>query len=183
MDRRIGHRSTSAGIGSVTIACPSRNISPMSTTAGAAFTASVPIRWSDAGPTGLLATAQLVTVMEEARVAWLLSAGEEHRPLITSAMIVTVDLTAHRHLRHDDGPIRVAMWIAGFRSVDFTIGYSLHAESNGPDAPPAYTASTQMAVVDVEAHTLRRLTDHEKEILRVWSSPHVAGRRPTDRPG
>jgi hypothetical protein len=26
-----------------------------------------------------------------------------------------------------------------------------------------------MAVVDVEAHTLRRLTDDEKETLRAWS--------------
>ncbi|WP_299569141.1 acyl-CoA thioesterase [uncultured Williamsia sp.] len=134
-----------------------------------AFVASIPVRWSDAGASGLLATAQLVTVMEEARVAWLLSAGEEHRPLITSAMIVTVDLTAHRHLTADDGPIRVAMWIDGFRSVDFTIGYALTAVSDDPDAPPAYTATTQMAVVDVEAHTLRRLTDDEKATLRAWS--------------
>ena len=135
----------------------------------AAFTASVPVRWSDAGPSGLMSTAHLVTVMEEARVAWLLSAGDEHRPLITSAMIGTVDLTAHRHLSADDGPIRVAMWIAGFRSVDFTIGYALSAASDAPDASPAYTASTQMAVVDVQAHTLRRLTDDEKATLRAWS--------------
>jgi acyl-CoA thioester hydrolase len=136
---------------------------------GAAFEASIPVRWSDAGPSRLLGTGHLVTVMEEARVAWLLSAGEEHRPLITSAMIVSVDLTARRYLRHTDGPIRVAMWIAAFRSVDFTIGYDLFAVSDGPDASPAYTASTQMAVVDVEAHTLRRLTDHEKDTLRMWS--------------
>lgn len=134
-----------------------------------AFTAVIPVRWSDAGPSGVLTTSHLVTVMEEARVAWLLSAGEEHRPLITSAMIVTVDLTAHRHLRHDDGPLRVAMWIDGFRSVDFTIGYALSAAADGPDDPPACTAATQMAVVDVEAHTLRRLTDDEKETLRAWS--------------
>lgn len=159
----------STGIGSVTILCPSSNISHMSTTDGGAFTATVPVRWSDAGPTGLLSTGHLVTVMEEARVAWLLSAGEEHRPLITSAMIVTVDLTAHRHLRHEDGPIRVAMWIEGFRSVDFTIGYELTADADGPDTPPAYSAATRMAVVDVEAHTLRRLTDDEKETLRAWS--------------
>lgn len=159
----------SAGVGSVTIACPSSNISHMSTTDGGAFTASVPVRWSDAGPSGLLSTGHLVTVMEEARVDWLLSAGEEHRPLITSAMIVTVDLTAHRHLRHDDGPIRVAMWIDEFRSVDFTIGYALTADTDDPDGPPAYSASTRMAVLDVEAHTLRRLTDHEKETLRAWS--------------
>lgn len=159
----------SRGIGSVTIECPSRNINHMSTTNGGAFSASVPVRWSDAGPTGMLSTAHLVTVMEEARVAWLLSAGEEHRPLITSAMIVTVDLTTHRHLRHDDGPIRVAMWIDGFRSVDFTIGYALTADAEDPEAPPAYTAATRMAVVDVEAHTLRRLTDHEKDTLRAWS--------------
>lgn len=143
----------------------------MSTTNSGAFSARVPVRWSDAGPSGLLSTAHLVTVMEEARVAWLLSAGEEHRPLITSAMIVTVDLTAHRHLRHDDGPIRVVMWIDGFRSVDFTIGYALTADAEDPGVPPAYTATTRMAVVDVEAHTLRRLTDQEKDTLRAWSRP------------
>ncbi|GAA2058390.1 acyl-CoA thioesterase [Williamsia deligens] len=138
---------------------------------GYAFVATVAVRWSDVDVTGHLAPARLVTAMEEARVAWLLSAGDEYRPLITSAMIVSVELSTDRRLTYDDGPLRIAMWIEGFRSVDFTIAYAVHSSRDAPDAPAAYTARTQMAVVDVAAHTLRRLTDEEKGHLRAWSRP------------
>ena len=60
------------------------------------------------------------------------------------------------------------MWIKGFRSVDFTIGYEIRGADAEPGSRPACVASTQMAVVDVEAHKLRRLTATEKDYLRSW---------------
>lgn len=137
---------------------------------GYAFTASVPVRWSDMDAFGHVNHARMVTLMEEARISWLLSAGEEYQPLIKSAMIVHVDIRYQAQLRHDDTPLQIGMWIKGFRSVDFTIGYEIRG--SGADiraARPACVATTQMAVVDVEAHTLRRLTATEKDYLTQWS--------------
>lgn len=134
-----------------------------------AFVAHVPVRWSDMDAFGHINHARIVTLMEEARIAWLLSAGEEYAPLITSAMIVHVEIRYQRQLRHDDSPLQVGMWISGHRSVDFTIGYEIRPADEDTSTKAACVASTQMAVVDVEAHTLRRLSDSEKAYLRSWS--------------
>ncbi|WLP92694.1 thioesterase family protein [Gordonia sp. NB41Y] len=134
-----------------------------------AFTARVPVRWSDMDAFGHINHARMITLMEEARIQWLLSAGDEYAPLITSAMIVHVEIRYQAQLRHDDSPLQIGMWIKRFRSVDFTIGYEIRGSAATPASKPACIASTQMAVVDVEAHTLRRLSPMEKDHLRTWS--------------
>ncbi|WP_051721244.1 MULTISPECIES: thioesterase family protein [Actinomycetes] len=134
-----------------------------------AFIADVPVRWSDMDAFGHINHARMITLMEEARVAWLLSVGELYAPLIKSAMIVTVEIRYQAQLRHEDSPLRIAMWIKGFRSVDFTIGYEVRSATASPDSKPACVASTQMAVVDIENQRLRRLTDTEKSYLQQWS--------------
>lgn len=140
-----------------------------------AFVAEVGVRWSDMDAFGHINHARMVTLMEEARIAWLLSAGEDYAPLITSAMIVHVDIRYQAQLRHDDSPLRIGMWIKGFRSVDFTIGYEIRSAGAEPTSRPACVASTQMAVVDIEKHTLRRLSPTEKDYLSTWSRRLVAG--------
>lgn len=135
---------------------------------GFAYTAQVEVRWSDMDAFGHINHARMVTLMEEARIQWLLSAGEEYAPLIKSAMIVHVEIRYQSQLRHEDSPLRIAMWIKGFRSADFTIGYEIRGADAEPGSRPACVASTQMAVVDVEAHKLRRLTATEKVYLRSW---------------
>ncbi|MFZ2512010.1 MAG: thioesterase family protein [Gordonia sp. (in: high G+C Gram-positive bacteria)] len=130
-----------------------------------AFIAQVPVRWSDMDAFGHINHARMVTLMEEARIQWLLSAGEKYAPLIKSAMIVHVEIRYQAQLRHDDSPLSIAMWITGHRNVDFTIGYEIRRASAGYDTKPACVASTQMAVVDLEAHTLRRMTVAEKGYL------------------
>ncbi|WP_207841600.1 acyl-CoA thioesterase [Williamsia soli] len=133
-----------------------------------AFVAQVPVRWSDMDAFGHINHARMITLMEEARVAWLISAGEQYAPLIKSAMIVTVEVRYQAQLRHTDSPLAIAMWIKGFRSVDFTIGYEIRGAGAAPHSKPACVASTQMAVVDIEKQSLRRLTDLEKGYLQQW---------------
>lgn len=133
------------------------------------FVAEVPVRWSDMDAFGHINHARLVTLMEEARVQWLLSAGDEYAPLIKSAMIVHVDIRFQAQLRHTDGPLQIGMWIKGFRSVDFTIGYEIRANDAAVSDKAACVASTQMAVVDIEKHSLRRLSDEEKNYLTAWT--------------
>lgn len=144
--------------------------------AGYAFVAEVGVRWSDMDAFGHINHARMVTLMEEARIEWLLSAGEEYAPLITSAMIVHVDIRYQAQLRHDDSPLRIGMWIRNFRSVDFTIGYEIRGAHADPTGRPACVASTQMAVVDGEKHTLRRLSVSEKDYLKTWSRRLVTSR-------
>ncbi|MGO3328380.1 acyl-CoA thioesterase [Gordonia sp. (in: high G+C Gram-positive bacteria)] len=135
-----------------------------------AFVAQVPVRWSDMDAFGHINHARVVTLMEEARIAWLLSAGEEYAPLIKSAMIVHVDIRYQGQLRHDDSPLHIGMWIKCHRSVDFTIGYEIRGALADDAERPACTASTQMAVVDIENHRLRRLSDLEKGYLKEWGA-------------
>ena len=45
---------------------------------GFAYTAQVEVRWSDMDAFGHINHARMVTLMEEARIQWLLSAGEEY---------------------------------------------------------------------------------------------------------
>ena len=134
-----------------------------------AFEAQVPVRWSDMDAFGHINHARMVTLMEESRIQWLLRAGDEYQPLIKGAMIVHVEIRYQRQLKHEDSPLAVGMWIRGNRSVDFTIGYEIRGANDSPDLKPACVASTQMAVVDIEKHALRRLTDTEKDYLRSWS--------------
>jgi acyl-CoA thioester hydrolase len=134
-----------------------------------AFTAHVPVRWSDMDAFGHVNHARMVTLLEEARIQWLLSAGEEYAPLIKSAFIADVTVKYKAQLYHEDSPVQVGMFIAGNRSVDFTIGYEVRATGADPLSRPAVIATTQMAVVDIEARSLRRLTDTEKGYLRSWS--------------
>lgn len=133
-----------------------------------AFTATVPVRWSDMDAFGHINHARMITLMEEARIEWLLSAGDEYAPLIKSAMIVHVDIRYQAQLRHDDTPLQIGMWIKTFRSVDFTIGYEIRGAGVPLTERAACVASTQMAVVDIAEHRLRRLTDTEKSYLREW---------------
>ncbi|GAA1458508.1 acyl-CoA thioesterase [Williamsia maris] len=141
----------------------------MTTDDGFAFSAHVPVRWSDMDAFGHINHARMVTLMEEARIQWLLSAGEEYQPLITSAMIVNVAIRYQAQLRHSDTPLHVGMWVSAFRSVDFTISYEIRGAQAPADSKPACVATTQMAVVDIEKHTLRRLSPDEKAHLAAWS--------------
>ena len=144
---------------------------------GFAFVARVPVRWSDMDAFGHINHARMVTLMEEARIEWLMAArnagasADDVAALIMSAMIVHVEIRYQRQLRHDDTPLRVGMWISSHRSVDFTIGYEIRATGDDATAKAACVASTQMAVVDAEAHTLRRLSPAEKGHLRSWMRP------------
>lgn len=134
-----------------------------------AFTANVPVRWSDMDALGHVNHARMVTLLEEARIQWLLTAGEKYAPLIKSAFICDVAIKYKAQLYHEDSPAQVGMYIKSNRSVDFTIGYEVRANGAAPESKPAIIATTQMAVVDIEKRSLRRLTDEEKTYLASWS--------------
>lgn len=134
------------------------------------YEASVSVRWSDMDAFEHINHARMVTLLEEARIEWLLEAGgEDNASLIKSAFIADVHVKYRGQLRHSDGPLKVTMWIAKHRAVDFTIAYEVRSAKATPTDPPAVTATTQMAVADAQARRLRRLTAEEKVYLASWT--------------
>ncbi|WP_072690844.1 acyl-CoA thioesterase [Rhodococcus marinonascens] len=139
--------------------------------AAAGYDAFVPVRWSDMDAFEHINHARMVTLLEEARIDWLINEGPENSSLITSSFIADVHIKYRSQLRHSDSPLRITMWIAKLRAVDFTIGYEVRSAGAALTDPPAVTGTTQLAVADVDAQRLRRLTDTEREYLIRWSCP------------
>ena len=133
------------------------------------YHATVTVRWSDMDAFAHINHARMVTLLEEARIEWLLSEGEANESLIKRALIANVAIAYKKPLRHSDGPLDITLWFEKVRAVDFTIGYEVRAAGAAPDSPPAVTATTRMAMVDVGAETLRRIAPEEKAYLARWT--------------
>ncbi|AOW93868.1 thioesterase [Rhodococcus sp. WMMA185] len=139
------------------------------TSAQVGYDAFVPVRWSDMDAFEHINHARMVTLLEEARIDWLLSEGPGDASFITSSFIADIHLQYRRPLHHSDSPLRITMWIAKHRAVDFTIGYEVRGARAALTDPPAVTGTTQLAVADVDAQRLRRITAAEREYLIRWS--------------
>lgn len=135
------------------------------------YTAHVSVRWSDMDAFAHINHAQMVTLLEEARIDWLLSADDANESLIKSALIANVNIAYKKPLRHSDSPLEITLWFERVRSVDFTIGYEVRAAGAPADSAPAVVATTQMAMVDVGSESLRRITAEEKAYLAQWTRP------------
>lgn len=133
------------------------------------YTARITVRWSDMDAFAHINHARMVTLLEEARIEWLLSEGEANESLIKSALIANVNISYKKPLRHADSPLDITLWFEKVRSVDFTIGYEVRAAGAAPDSPPAVLATTQMAMVDIGSESLRRISPEEKVYLAKWT--------------
>ncbi|MET0197480.1 MULTISPECIES: acyl-CoA thioesterase [Nocardiaceae] len=145
------------------------------------YHATITVRWSDMDAFAHINHARMVTLLEEARIEWLLSTGDApgERPedraaqanesLIKSALIANVNIAYKKPLRHSDSPLDVTLWFEQVRSVDFTIGYEVRAAGAAADSAPAVLATTRMAMVDVGSERLRRISPAEKEYLAKWT--------------
>ncbi|KZF08442.1 MAG: thioesterase family protein [Rhodococcus sp. (in: high G+C Gram-positive bacteria)] len=134
-----------------------------------AYHATITVRWSDMDAFAHINHARMVTLLEEARIEWLLSAGEANESLIKSALIANVNISYKKPLRHSDSPLDIALWFEQVRSVDFTIGYEVRPSGAPADSLPAVLATTQMAMVDIGSERLRRITPDEKQFLAKWT--------------
>lgn len=132
------------------------------------YTARITVRWSDMDAFAHINHARMVTLLEEARIEWLRS-EDANESLIKSALIVNVNISYKKPLRHSHSPLLITLWFERVRSVDFTIGYEVRAAGAPADSSPAVVATTQMAMVDVGSETLRRITAEEKTYLARWT--------------
>lgn len=140
------------------------------TTAARTYTSQVVVRWSDMDIFKHVNHARMVTLLEEARIDWLFSAGPEIANLLEVSVIAGVELRYRMPLKHSDSPLAVTMWIEKLRAVDVTIRYDVRSAHAEPDSKPAVIATTQLAFADPEAGTLRRLSADERAVLAPWTA-------------
>ncbi|GAA5069187.1 acyl-CoA thioesterase [Nocardia callitridis] len=134
------------------------------------FHAKVDVRWSDMDAFQHINHARMVTLLEEARIPWLMGDDRPTIGLREGCVLADLHVRYRGQLRHDDTPLDIAMWVQQLRAVDFTIGYEVRGASAPLDSPPAVIATTQLAAFDIETQRLRRLTDPERDYLASWKS-------------
>lgn len=129
---------------------------------GLRYQTDVQARWSDLDVFGHVNNARVLTLLEEARVAWLFIAARESgvRRLVDGVVVAHVT-AAYRRPIGFEAPVTVSMWVAELRSASFTIGYDVTA-----DGQLAVQASTVMAPVDPATFKPRRLDTAESDYFR-----------------
>ncbi|WP_308014720.1 MULTISPECIES: thioesterase family protein [unclassified Rhodococcus (in: high G+C Gram-positive bacteria)] len=135
------------------------------------FHCPVEVRWSDMDVYQHINHARMVTLLEEARIPWLMADGVPTATLRNSAVIADLHVRYRGQLRHEDTPLDVFMWVEQLRAVDFTAGYEVRPHGAPMSTPPAIVASTQIAVFDIDTQRLRRLSGDEREYLQRWQRP------------
>jgi len=136
------------------------------------FVTQVPVRWTDQDAYHHLNHARTVTLLEEARIAFLFDAAAAEGVTGFSAGLLVAGLSVayRRQVPYRNRPLRVGMWIDELRAASFRVCYELH---DGPDAddPVATTAWTRMAMVDLTTDRPRRFTAPERDFLGRWHGP------------
>jgi acyl-CoA thioester hydrolase len=131
------------------------------------FTTPVPVRWSDIDMYQHVNHATMVTILEEARVPFLLE------PF--GAEIDTIGLLIHEvrvlykgQLRLIDSPLQVTIFSKRVRAVDFTLGYEVRPAGADLGVKPSVIAETQLAAVHIHEQRLQRLTAAQRDYLQRW---------------
>jgi acyl-CoA thioester hydrolase len=129
------------------------------------FTTPVPVRWSDIDMYQHVNHATMVTILEEARVPFLMEPfGDDF--VTTGLLIAEVRVTYKGQLRLADSPLQVTIWVNRLRAVDFTLGYEVRSVLADPDSKPAVIGESQLAAFDIEEQKLVRLAPHHREYLQ-----------------
>lgn len=129
----------------------------------ACFVAQVPLRWTDQDSYRHVNHARAVTLLEEARIDLMFTASAI--PTFADGLLVAgLAVDYRKQIPYRAGTLRVAMTVRELRAASFTIDYTLHSGPSSDD-PVAITASTRMALYDLEAGRPRRLSTAEREYL------------------
>ncbi|MBB4689461.1 acyl-CoA thioesterase [Amycolatopsis jiangsuensis] len=125
-------------------------------------------RWSDMDVYGHVNHANMVTLLEEARIPVLFGEAVNEGLTELPKGVVVVKLAVHYRapiIATPDSSVRVEIALTELKAATVTLGYRVHA---GPDEsdPVAVTAETVLAPYDTGALRPRRLTAAESEFLK-----------------
>ncbi|MCP9273408.1 acyl-CoA thioesterase [Mycolicibacterium arenosum] len=129
------------------------------------FTTPVPVRWSDIDMYQHVNHATMVTILEEARVPFLMEPFKNDFDTI-GLLIAEVKVSYKGQLRLADSPLQVTIWCNRLRAVDFTLGYEVRSALADPDSKPAVIAESQLAAFNIDEQKLVRLLPHHREYLQ-----------------
>lgn len=143
------------------------------------FVTHVPLRWTDQDAYRHVNHARIVTLLEEARVelAFTAAGSEGLAGFSTGLLVAGLEVSYRRQIAYRPEPLLVTMDVRDVRAASFTLHYEMH---DGPDEsdPVAVRAVTRMALYDLQADRVRRLTADEREFLGRWADVadgHTAG--------
>jgi acyl-CoA thioester hydrolase len=129
------------------------------------FTTPIHVRWSDIDMYQHVNHATMVTILEEARVPFLIEPFADDFAT-TGLLIAEVKVGYKGQLRLADSPLQVTIWVNRLRAVDFTLGYEVRSVLADPDSKPAVIAETQLAAFHIDEQRLVRLAPHHREYLQ-----------------
>lgn len=147
----------------------------------------VPIRWSDLDAYGHVNNAQMVTLLEEARVHGLWSGEEGHqgqaRIFTGGADSETFTLIARQEIEylipipHLRDPLDIEMWIGSVGGASLNVCYEVYSPV-GVSPRELYTrATTVVVLVDSQTMKPRRVSDHERAKLAAFTEEPLTHRR------
>lgn len=123
-------------------------------------------RWSDMDVFGHVNHANMVTLLEEARVPLLFDLAERAGlgELPKGIVVVSLAINYHAPVVVKQQDLRVELSLKELRFASFTIDYKVHSGPSEKDRV-AVTAETVLAPYDVSTERPRRLTDAERSFL------------------
>ena len=126
------------------------------------YDTTVRVRWSDMDAFGHLNHARALTLLEEARLDWLVDEAVRDRAAdITKGMVVTrLDAQYLRPIRFAD-PVTVSIGVTAVTAGSVTVDYRVLVADR-----LMLTASTQLVPVDPSSFRPRRWSPGERSFLR-----------------
>ncbi|TCP48541.1 acyl-CoA thioester hydrolase [Tamaricihabitans halophyticus] len=135
----------------------------------APYLAEVRPRWSDMDAFGHVNHANLVTLLEDARIELLFTAAKRAgiTGMARGSVVARVVVDYHTPLVFDGSAVRVEMAVREARAASFLIDYTVRAGLSEVE-PIVATAETLIVPYDLVAARPRRLTSTEQAFLRSW---------------
>jgi acyl-CoA thioester hydrolase len=115
--------------------------------------------------------ANIVTLLEEARVALVFTEAARQGITDMSRGMVVVKLAVHYRapLVFDGGTVDIEVSVRDLKASSFMLDYVVRTGGNG-SSTVATTAETLIAAYDVDETRPHRLTDAERDFLAGWHS-------------
>ncbi|MQA08837.1 MAG: acyl-CoA thioesterase [Pseudonocardiaceae bacterium] len=134
-----------------------------------AFVAEVRPRWSDMDVFGHVNHANMVTLLEDARIELLFTAATARSvpTMAKGSVVARLVVDYHTPLKFNGSAVRVEMTVRDLKAASFAIDYSVHDGLSTSDAVVT-TAETLIVPYDVAASRPRRLSAGEREFLSTW---------------
>lgn len=130
-----------------------------------AFTAAMPVRWSDQDLYHHVNHARMITLIEEARIPWLFEEGIPTATLAAGAVMTDLSVKYRGQIKHADGPIRVRMWCEKVGAALFVLRHEVRGRTTPDSAPAAVECTARIAAFDLQTQRPRRLTAAERDYL------------------